>query len=159
MRVTLAAIGRAKPGPARDLYAAYARRLDRGPIGPLILKEAEARGTFPPAELRRREAELLRAAAPAGARLIALDERGQSLSSAEFAALLGRWRDAGTAEIACLIGGAEGLDDPIRREAALVLSLGPMTWPHLLVRPLLAEQLFRASSILTGHPYHRGACD
>jgi 23S rRNA (pseudouridine1915-N3)-methyltransferase len=156
MRITLAAVGRAKAGPARDLYEDYAGRLQRGPLGPLSLKEVEVRGTFPPADLRRREAELLRAATPAGARLIALDEHGQSLSSADFAAHLGRWRDAGAAEIACLIGGADGLDEAIRREAALVLSLGPMTWPHLLVRALLAEQIFRANSILTGHPYHRG---
>lgn len=155
MRIILAAVGRAKAGPARDLFEVYAGRLRRGPIGPLILKEVDVRGSFPPAEFRRREAELLRGAAPAGARTIALDERGQTLSSAEFAALLGRWRDAGTAEIACLIGGAEGLDEAIRREAALILSLGPMTWPHLLVRALLAEQLFRANSIITGHPYHR----
>jgi len=155
MRVTLAAVGRAKAGPARDLYDGYAARLRRGPIGPLSLKEIDIRETLPAAERRRREAGLLRAAAPAGARLIALDERGRSLNSAEFAALLGRWRDAGAAEIACLIGGAEGLDEAIRREAALVLSLGPMTWPHLLARALLAEQLFRANSILTGHPYHR----
>lgn len=157
MRVTLAAVGRAKAGPARDLYDDYAGRLRRGPIGPLTLKEVDVRGTFPPTELRRREAELLRGAIPPGTHLIALDERGQSLSSAEFAAHLGRWRDAGTAEVACLIGGADGLDEAIRHEAALVLSLGPMTWPHLLVRALLAEQLFRANSILTGHPYHRGS--
>lgn len=156
MRVTVATVGRAKGGPARDLYEDYADRLGRGPIGPVSLKEVEVRGSFPPAELRRREAELLRAAAPAGAHLIALDERGRSLTSADFAAHLGRWRDAGTSELACFIGGAEGLDEAIRREAALVLSLGPMTWPHLLVRALLAEQLFRANSILTGHPYHRG---
>ncbi|MHA1600351.1 MAG: 23S rRNA (pseudouridine(1915)-N(3))-methyltransferase RlmH [Alphaproteobacteria bacterium] len=156
MRITVATVGRAKAGSARDLFEDYAGRLRRGPIGPLSLKEVEARGAFPPVELRRREAELLRAAAPAGARLIALDERGQSLTSADFAAHLGRWRDAGAAEIACFIGGAEGLDEAIRREAALVLSLGPMTWPHLLVRALLAEQLFRANCILTGHPYHRG---
>jgi len=155
MRITLAAVGRAKVGPVRDLFEDYAGRLDRGPIGPLTLKEVEARGSFPPPEQRRREAELLRAATPTGARLIALDERGQTLKSTEFAALLGRWRDIGVAEVTCLIGGAEGLDEAIRREAALVLSLGPMTWPHLLVRTLLAEQLFRVNSILTGHPYHR----
>jgi 23S rRNA (pseudouridine1915-N3)-methyltransferase len=155
MRVTLVAVGRAKAGPIRDLVEDYAGRLARGPIGPLTVKEVEVRGTYPPAEGRRREAELLRAAVPAGARLIALDEGGQALRSAELAALLGRWRDAGTAEVACLIGGADGLDDSLRREAVLVLSLGPMTWPHLLVRALLAEQLFRANSILTGHPYHR----
>jgi 23S rRNA (pseudouridine1915-N3)-methyltransferase len=155
MRVTLVAVGRAKSGPSRDLFEDYTGRLSRGPVGPLTLKEVEVRGSYPPGEVRRREAELLRAAVPEGARTIALDERGQALRSAEFAALLGRWRDAGTAEVACLIGGAEGLDEALRQEAALVLSLGPMTWPHLLVRALLAEQLFRARCILTGHPYHR----
>jgi 23S rRNA (pseudouridine1915-N3)-methyltransferase len=155
MRITIAASGRAKAGPGRDLYEDYAKRLRRGPIGPLNLKEIDVRGAFPPPELRRREAELLRAASPAEARQIALDERGTALKSTEFAAVLGRWRDDGVSEVTCLIGGAEGLDEAIRREAALVLSLGPMTWPHLLVRTLLAEQLFRVNSILTGHPYHR----
>lgn len=155
VRVTIVAVGRAKAGPVRGLFEDYADRLRRGPIGPVSLKEVEVRGTYPPAERPRREAALLRAAAPTGARLIALDERGVSATSADFATRLGRWRDAGTAEIACFIGGADGLDEAIRRDADLVLSLGPMTWPHLLARALLAEQLFRANSILTGHPYHR----
>jgi len=155
VRVTVAAVGRAKAGPARDLFEQYAARLTRGPLGPLTLKEGEAKGTLPPAELRRREAELLLAAVPAGAPIVALDERGQALASIEFAGRLGRWRDAGTADLAFLIGGAEGLDERVRDQAEMVLSLGPPTWPHLLVRALLAEQLFRSASILTGHPYHR----
>ena len=158
MRVTLVAVGRAKAGAVRDLYEDFAGRLDprRGPLGPLTLKEVEERRPLAPAELRRREGELLKSAIPAGARTIALDWRGRSLSSEDFAALLGRWRDAGVAETAFVIGGAEGLDEAQRGAADLVLSLGPLTWPHMLVRVLLAEQLYRAQTILTGHPYHRG---
>ncbi len=160
MKLTLAAVGRAKAGPARELYTEFATRLNpqriRGPLGPLTLKEVEDRRPLAPSELMRREAELLRAAILPGARLIALDSRGKALSSEDFAALLGRWCDAGTAEAAFAIGGAEGLDPEFRAEAALVLSLGPQTWPHMLVRAMLAEQLYRAQTILTGHPYHRG---
>ena len=160
MRITLAAVGRSKAGAMRDLFQGFAGRLDssktRGPFGPLTLKEIEERRPLAPPELMRREAELLRAAIPAGARVIVLDSRGKSLPSEDFAALLGRWRDEGLPEAAFLIGGAEGLDPALRGEADLVLSLGPQTWPHMLVRVMLAEQLYRAQTILTGHPYHRG---
>jgi 23S rRNA (pseudouridine1915-N3)-methyltransferase len=155
MRITLAAVGRAKAGPARDLFEHYAERLKHAPLGPIALKEVEERRPLAAAELKAREAELLRAAVPADARMIALDERGRALTSLEFARLLGRWRDEGIKDTAFLIGGAEGLDQSLREAADRILSLGPMTWPHLLVRGLLAEQLYRAQSILTGHPYHR----
>lgn len=155
MRITLAAVGRAKAGPARELYEHYAARLRAGPLGPIALKEVEERRPLGGAELKRREAELLLGAVPEGARLIALDERGEALSSADFARILGRWRDEGVQNLAFAVGGAEGLDDAVRRAAALVLSLGPMTWPHMMVRALLAEQLYRAQCILAGHPYHR----
>jgi 23S rRNA (pseudouridine1915-N3)-methyltransferase len=155
MRITLAAVGRAKAGPARDLFEHYAERLKHGPLGPVALKEVEERRPLGAAELKAREAELLRAAVPAGARMIALDERGKALTSLEFSRLLGAWRDEGTRDLAFFIGGAEGLDQGLRAAAERVVSLGPMTWPHLLVRGLLAEQLYRAQSILTGHPYHR----
>jgi 23S rRNA (pseudouridine1915-N3)-methyltransferase len=155
MRMTLIAVGRAKPGPVRDLYDRYAERLGRGPLGGLTLREVEERRPLSPEELKRREAELLLGALPKGARLIALDERGKALTSSDFAALLGRWRDAGVADLAFVIGGAGGLDASVRQAAAFTLALGPMTWPHLLTRALLAEQLYRAQSILSGHPYHR----
>jgi 23S rRNA (pseudouridine1915-N3)-methyltransferase len=155
MRITIAAVGRGRDDPAQELFERYAARLKRGPLGPVALTEIDLKGSHPPAEARRREGERLRAAVPEGARLVALDARGKSLDSADFAKRLARWRDQGAAEVAFLIGGAEGLDPALRRDADLVLSLGPMTWPHLLVRALLAEQLFRAASILTGHPYHR----
>ncbi len=159
MRMTLIAVGRMRPGPPREIFDHYAGRLGRhlgqGSLGALALKEVEERRPLSPEELKRREAELLLGAAPTGARIIALDETGKALTSAAFAGLLGRWRDAGVRDIAFLIGGAEGLDRSVRDAAALTLSLGAMTWPHLLTRALLAEQLYRAQSILTGHPYHR----
>ena len=155
MHMTLIAVGRSRSGPLRDIYDHYAGRLGRGPLGALALKEVEERRPLSPEELKRREAELLLGAAPKGARLVALDEAGKVMTSAGFAGLLGRWRDEGVRDIAFLVGGAEGLDGSVPEAAALTLSLGPMTWPHLLARALLAEQLYRAQSILTGHPYHR----
>lgn len=86
---------------------------------------------------------------------IVLDERGKPLSSTEFAKKLEGWRDTGRREARFLIGAADGHDDPVRNQADLLLSFGPATWPHMLVRAMLAEQLFRATSILANHPYHR----
>lgn len=105
---------------------------------------------------KQREGERLIAAVPTGARVVALDERGKSLDSPAFAALLKRWQDEGVGDLAFVIGGAEGLSGALLARADLTLSFGPMTWPHLLVRVLLAEQLYRAQCILDGHPYHRG---
>lgn len=88
-------------------------------------------------------------------RLVAMDERGKNLSSAEFAAILSRWRDDGVRETRFLIGAADGHDQALRDQADLLLSYGAATWPHMLARAMLAEQLFRATSIIAGHPYHR----
>jgi 23S rRNA (pseudouridine1915-N3)-methyltransferase len=151
MRITLAAVGRAKAGPSRDLYEFYAARL----AGRLTLKEVEERRALAPETLKLREGERLLAAVPNDARLIALDEGGRHMTSAAFAALLGRWRDEGLQDLAFAIGGAEGLSQAVIDRADLVLSFGPMTWPHLLVRALALEQLYRAQTILSGHPYHR----
>jgi 23S rRNA (pseudouridine1915-N3)-methyltransferase len=95
------------------------------------------------------------AAVPKGAVKVALDSQGVALSSEALADRLRAWRDGGASDLAFLIGGAGGLDPAVREAADLVLSLGPMTWPHILVRALLAEQLYRAQTILAGHPYHR----
>ena len=86
---------------------------------------------------------------------VLLDERGKDLSSEEFAAILGRWRDNGTSECRFVLGAADGHSDEERREADLLLAFGSATWPHLLARAMLAEQLYRATTILSGHPYHR----
>lgn len=151
MRIWLAAVGRAKPGPELDLYAQYVRRLSPA----LTLKEVEEKRPLPVPERKAREAELLLAAIPAGAIVVALDERGKSPGSEEFARRMGQWRDGGTSDLAFLIGGADGHGDAVRTRAEMLLSFGAMTWPHMLVRAMLAEQLWRAQAILSGHPYHR----
>ena len=151
MRVVVIAVGRAKPGALRDLFENYAKRFPWR----LELIEVQEKRRLPPEELKKREAERLLAAVPQGALIVALDPRGETLDSEGFARKLGAWRDRGRKDIAFLIGGAEGLAEAALERADLALSLGAMTWPHLLVRVLLAEQLYRASSILAGHPYHR----
>jgi 23S rRNA (pseudouridine1915-N3)-methyltransferase len=152
MRLHIVAVGKLKAGPHAALAQHYAERL----AWPLVLREVEEKRPLPAAELKEREGALLLAAAPTGAVLVALDERGKTLTSAAFAQKIAQWRDAGTADLAFLIGGADGLADGVRQKAQLVLSLGAMTWPHLLVRGMLLEQLYRAQQILAGHPYHRG---
>jgi 23S rRNA (pseudouridine1915-N3)-methyltransferase len=117
--------------------------------------ELDEKRKLPPAQLKAREAELIVAALPAGALLVALDERGQQLSSRDLAERLAAWRDRGAATLAFAIGGADGLGPAVIERADAVLSLGAMTWPHLMVRSLLLEQLYRAQQILAGHPYHR----
>ena len=150
MRLSIIAVGRQKPGPLKELERHYAGRITY----PLSLREVEERRKLSPSELKTREAALLLEAIPKGTTLIALDARGVTLSSIAFAWRLGAWRDAGT-NLAFLIGGADGLADTVIEKAQLVLSLGAMTWPHLLARGLLLEQIYRAQQILAGHPYHR----
>jgi 23S rRNA (pseudouridine1915-N3)-methyltransferase len=151
LRLTLACIGRAGRGPERDLYDHYAGRIR----WPLTLRELDEKKKLPPAELVRREGELLLAAVPDKAVLVALDRRGRVLDSAAFAERLARWRDDGVPDIGFLIGGADGHGEPLLQRASVVLSFGAMTWPHLLARAMLAEQIYRAQQLLAGHPYHR----
>jgi 23S rRNA (pseudouridine1915-N3)-methyltransferase len=150
MRLTIVAVGRHKTGPLKALQEFYAERIR----WPLTIREVEERRKLPPAELKAREGELILGALPKDAELIALDGRGKTLSSTDLADCLARWRDA-DASLAFVIGGADGLADAVLDQARLVLSLGAMTWPHLLVRGMLLEQLYRAQQILAGHPYHR----
>jgi 23S rRNA (pseudouridine1915-N3)-methyltransferase len=152
MRLHIAAVGRLKAGPHEALARHYAARLTPAPA----IREVEEKRPLPPAEMKEREGALLLAAVPQGAIIVALDARGKALASEAFAARLAKWRDRGVGDLAFLIGGAEGLSDAVRQKAELVLSLGPMTWPHLLARGMLLEQLYRAQQILAGHPYHRG---
>jgi 23S rRNA (pseudouridine1915-N3)-methyltransferase len=143
------AIGRARDTPEAALFARYAARLRP----PLALSELpEGRGA--PAEVKRREGEALLAALPPDAFAVALDRTGAAADSAALAAQLERWLGMGRT-LCFLIGGAEGLDAPVLRRADHVLSFGTMTWPHMLARVMLAEQLYRARSIVSGHPYHR----
>jgi len=151
LKLTIACIGRAGRGPEHALYEHYAGRVR----WPLSLRETEEKKKLPPAELIRREGELLLAAVPDKAVLVALDRRGKVLDSEAFAKHLERWRDDGVVDLAFLIGGADGHGEALLRKAALVVSFGAMTWPHLLARAMLAEQIYRAQQLLAGHPYHR----
>lgn len=152
MRITIAAIGREPAGPIRDLFEDYRQRS----AWPIRLVEIAPRRRLPPERRLAEEAEQLLHALPAGALMVALDEHGRQLDSVTFARQLGRWRDRGESDLAFLIGGPDGLAASVLNRAAALLALGPMTWPHRLVRVMLAEQLYRARSILAGHPYHRG---
>ena len=156
MRLTIAAVGRLRDGtPEAMLVRDYQTRLDRTgralSLGPLSVTEVEDRKGGGTAA----EAALLSRAVPSGAAVAAMDERGRVLSSPELAAELVRWRDSGRQDAVFLIGGADGLDSALRDRADLVLSFGRMVWPHMLARVMLAEQLYRAATILSGLPYHR----
>jgi 23S rRNA (pseudouridine1915-N3)-methyltransferase len=151
VKLLIACIGRAGRGPERDLYEHYAGRI-RWPLG---LREVEDKRKLPVPQMIAREGELLLRAVPAGAVTVALDRRGSVLDSEAFAQRLGRWRDDSVADIAFLIGGADGHGEALLEQCALVLSFGPMTWPHQLARAMLAEQIYRAQQLLAGHPYHR----
>ena len=133
------------------MQALYAGRLSP----PITIIELEEKRRLPPAALKLREAELIIAARPGGARLVALDQTGAAWSSRDLAERLAFWRDGGAAALAFAIGGAEGLAPAVLERADAVISLGPMTWPHLFVRSMLLEQLYRAQQIHAGHPYHR----
>jgi 23S rRNA (pseudouridine1915-N3)-methyltransferase len=160
MRLLIAAVGRLKAGPERELLARYidrtnatGRPLALAPIGVIEVPESAAQSA---AKRKAEEAKALLAVLPEKAKLIALDERGRNVSSEDFAKKLSRFRDDGASATVFLIGGADGLDESLRKKAALTLAFGAATFPHQIVRILLAEQIYRAVTILSGHPYHRG---
>lgn len=144
-----------KAGPEKTLIDDYLTRFGRTGrafgLGPASVVEVEDRKGGGMAA----EAELLRRAVPKGAVMCALDERGSVMSSPRFARRLADWRDGGSGDLAVLIGGADGIDPSLRAEAQFSLSFGAMVWPHMLVRVMLSEQLYRAATILAGSPYHR----
>ncbi len=151
MKSHILAIGKWKKGPERALFDTYCDRMRPAPI----LKELDIRKKLTGLELKQAEAEILLEAVPKGAIIVAMDERGKTMGSRDFAGKIQNWMDQGRSDIAFIIGGADGLDESVRARADLLLSFGAMTWPHMLVRPMLAEQLFRSQAILSGHPYHR----
>lgn len=159
MRISLFAVGRLKTGPEKELASRYIDRFAKaGPAVGLelarVVEIAESRASN--AETRKKEeGALLDKSLPEGSILVLLDERGKTLGSEAFADMLGRHRDGGKRDMMIAIGGADGLDPDLRGRADLVLNLGSMTWPHQIVRILIAEQLYRAVTILSGHPYHR----
>lgn len=154
MKLKIAAVGRLRPGPEADLVSDYLARFGKTGralgLGPATVQEIEAKKGGMAAE-----AILLEKAVQGANPVIILDERGKTLGSPDFANLLAAWRDQGRAEAAFVIGGADGIDPVLRAKANFTVSFGKMVWPHMLVRVMLAEQLYRAATILAGAPYHR----
>ncbi len=152
MQIHLVAVGRLRKGPERALVDDYLDRFAKTGRGlglpSVSVTEVEVKGGM------AAEAQAIAKALPPGAALVTLDERGRVLTSPDFAAKLGAWRDDAR-DVTFLIGGADGIDPALRQRADLSISLGAMVWPHMLVRVMLAEQLYRAASILAGAPYHR----
>lgn len=159
MKLWIVAVGRMKSGPEQDLAARYIDRLRKGgsSLGLEwggVIELAEARQSTV-AERKRDEAARIEASLPASATFIVLDEIGRTPNSTEFADEIARFRDEGVRDLAFVIGGPDGLQPELRSRAAKAIAFGRLTLPHQIVRILLAEQLYRASTILSGHPYHR----
>ncbi|MBC8038294.1 MAG: 23S rRNA (pseudouridine(1915)-N(3))-methyltransferase RlmH [Rhizobiales bacterium] len=159
MKLSVLAVGRLKAGPERLLAEDYKSRIEE--IGPKagimrfsVADTAESRGQTAAARVKE-ELQFFTSALPPRAFTIVLDERGKPLASLAFADLLRRHINGGTAELAFLIGGPDGHAPPTREMSGLLLSLGPMTWPHRLARVMLFEQIYRAVTIMVNHPYHR----
>jgi 23S rRNA (pseudouridine1915-N3)-methyltransferase len=159
MRLLIAAVGKLKQGPERDLFAHYlgraealGRKLHLSPLD--CIEIAEGKGSTPQARMEA-EAEALLAKRPPSYRLICLDPRGAELASEAFAGILAKYRDGGAPGTVFFVGGADGLGLTALFKADLAISLGKMTLPHGLARILLTEQIYRAATILAGHPYHR----
>lgn len=154
MKVTICAVGKLRKSPELELISDYLDRFGKAGrsmgLGPASVVEVEDKKNMG----MEAEAALIERALPAGAVLITLDERGDLVSSPEFAAKLGNWRDSAR-DVAFVIGGADGIAPSLRAKADWSLSFGRMVWPHMLVRVMLAEQLYRAGQILAGTPYHR----
>lgn len=158
MRIGLIAVGRMKQGPERELVARYLDRATAagktlGLTGFAVTELTESRAGSSQSR-KTEEAKAIAAALPEGI-VIALDEHGKTQGSEDFAHRLARWRDDGKPAVSFVIGGADGLDPAFIKAATLTLSFSPLTWPHQLVRIMFAEQLYRATTILSGHPYHR----
>ncbi len=159
MRISVFAVGRMKSGPERELADRYLVRFKKtgaslGLEFSSVTEIVESRAQQ--ADLRKQEesAQLLKAL-DAGGVLVLLDERGKTMASEVFASSIAKFRDEGKRQLLLAIGGPDGHDAALRERADLVLALGAMTWPHQIVRILVAEQLYRATTILSGHPYHR----
>ncbi len=159
MRIVVAAIARMRAGPELELAQKYAERIRRSgqPVGinGLDIVEIEESRARDAASRKMQEAAKLRQAIPAGSIVITLDERGKNLPSREFANRFAQWRDNGAPAICFIAGGPDGLDASLKRDSDITLSFGAGTWPHLLVRVMLLEQLYRVTTILLNHPYHR----
>ncbi len=162
MRIDLLAVGRLKPGAERTLCERYRERIAQqgralGFDEPRIMEINQSKAASPTRrKLEEFEALEAHTAKSVGSgKLVLLDETGEAITSAKFAKLLAKWRDDGVAKVAFVIGGPDGCDPKLGKNASMVLGFGRLTWPHQIVRILLLEQIYRAMTILAGHPYHR----
>ncbi len=151
MKVTIATIGKFKDSHEKALFASYIKRIP----WKIELKEMESKKALSGNALKELEADLLLGSINKDAYIIALDEKGANLSSQEFTEVIKLCQDNGRSKLAFIIGGADGLAGSIKHKAHLTISFSKLTWPHLLVRVMLAEQLYRSYTIIQGHPYHR----
>lgn len=159
MQLIIAAVGKLRAGPERELYEHYAGRIGGvgklaklGPLTEIVVSESRKGDAN---QRRGEEARTLLSKIPDSAEVVLLEEKGKALSSPQFASLIGKLRDSGASAVVLALGGADGHGSELRHRATRTFSLGAITLPHGLARVVLAEQLYRAATILAGHPYHR----
>ncbi len=159
MKIHILTIGRLKDGPLRQLAADYADRIAK--VGPqaglksLQIREFDEARASDSKQRKSREAEVILAAIPPASIIVALDETGKSLSSRDFSGKIAKWRDDGEQDLVFIVGGPDGLDYDLVKSARQTIAFGMSTWPHQLVKVMLLEQIYRAITLLLGHPYHR----
>jgi 23S rRNA (pseudouridine1915-N3)-methyltransferase len=152
MKITILSIGKFRNiDPAQELFLEYKKRLN----WKIDLKELELKGNLQGEILKIKEGELLLSKVPNGSKIIALDEKGKMFSSPEFADVFRNYGNQGNSDLTFIIGGADGLSGELKQKADLILSFSKMTFPHLMIRSFLIEQIYRANTIISGHPYHR----
>ena len=155
MKIHLCVVGRLRNGPEKELIDDYLHRFEKigraHGLGPVLVNEVEDKKNGG----MLNEAILLQRVIPKGAKVIILDERGDVISSPNFATKISSYANNSTSDLAILVGGADGIDPKLREQADYKISFGKMVWPHALVRVMISEQLYRAASILAGNPYHR----
>lgn len=153
MKITIIATGKCKDKDINNQVSVFLKRLKPHFKTEIIELPQAKNGNAE--EIKRKEAENQLSKIPSGAKVVAMDERGELVPSMKFAKKLGTWKDSGVRDLVFIIGGAEGLDESIRQKADWMFSLSPLTFAHMMVRPILTEQIYRAASILNNHPYHR----
>lgn len=151
MKVTLIAVGKGKSHIATQLLTDYIKRLPWS----VTIKEVEVKQSLSERGRILKEGEAILAHVTSDAKIVVLDERGKNISSNEFSSTIRDWQNDSYSHLIIIIGGAFGLSDAVRKRADLMLSFGKMTWPHMMVRAMVGEQLYRAHTILSGHPYHK----
>ena len=151
MNIIIIAIGKIRSGPEKTLIEDYSRRIK----WPIEFREVEEKKKLKGLELKKRQGNLLLKHCPPGSKILVLDQCGKNFSSTELANIFRNWQSNRVKQVCILIGGADGVDQEVKKQADLLLSFGELTWPHLLARVMLTEQIYRSQQIINGHPYHR----